>query len=126
VNRREWMRNAALLAAGVVAADQLEIVERLGWKRRLFPGWSPPARRGTYRLVMTLEANDPAVRLLRDGFDNERTFTVEDGTGEWRSTKVVLCRDDISPGTGTHTCTFELLSTHAVGVRTLPLHGMFA
>ena len=38
MNRRDWLRGAALLTAGVVAADQLELVERLGWKRRFFAG----------------------------------------------------------------------------------------
>lgn len=40
MNRRDFLRRAALLAAGTVAADQLELVERLGWTRRLFPGWT--------------------------------------------------------------------------------------
>lgn len=39
MNRRLFLRNAGLLAAGVVAADQLELVERLGRTRRLFAGW---------------------------------------------------------------------------------------
>lgn len=43
MNRRAFFRNASLLAAGAVAADQLELVERLGWKRRFFAGWSEPA-----------------------------------------------------------------------------------
>lgn len=37
MNRRDFVRRSAILAAGVVAADQLELVERLGWTRRLFP-----------------------------------------------------------------------------------------
>lgn len=41
MNRRDLLRRASLLAAGAVAADQLELIERLGWTRRLFPGWSP-------------------------------------------------------------------------------------
>lgn len=40
MNRRDFLRRAALVAAGAVAADQLELVERLGWRRRFFPGWS--------------------------------------------------------------------------------------
>ena len=30
------------VAAGY-AADQLDLLDRLGWKRRLFPGWAAPA-----------------------------------------------------------------------------------
>lgn len=39
MDRRLFLRNAALLAAGVIAADQVEIVERLAHQRRLFPAW---------------------------------------------------------------------------------------
>lgn len=46
MNRRQFLRNASLAAAGVVAADQLELIERLGWTRRLFPGWSRPVLHG--------------------------------------------------------------------------------
>lgn len=42
MNRREFARRAALIVAGVAAADQLELVEKLGWKRRFFPGWGSP------------------------------------------------------------------------------------
>lgn len=38
MNRREFLRRAALIAAGAVAADQLELLDRLGWTRSLFPG----------------------------------------------------------------------------------------
>lgn len=37
MNRREWLKRASLVAAGTVAADQLELLDRLGWVRRLFP-----------------------------------------------------------------------------------------
>jgi hypothetical protein len=37
VNRRHFLRNAALVATGAIAADQLDILERLGWTRRMFP-----------------------------------------------------------------------------------------
>ena len=36
MDRREWLRNAALIASGIVAADQLEILEKLNWKRKFF------------------------------------------------------------------------------------------
>ena len=38
MNRREWLRGAALISAGVVAADQLDLLDRLGWTRRFFAG----------------------------------------------------------------------------------------
>lgn len=38
MNRRLFLRNAAILAAGVVAADQLALLDRLE-PRRLFPAW---------------------------------------------------------------------------------------
>lgn len=41
MDRRQFFRRSALIAAGVVAADQLELLEKLTWKRTLFPGWSP-------------------------------------------------------------------------------------
>lgn len=37
--RRNFLRGAALVAAGLMAADQLELVERLTHTRRLFPAW---------------------------------------------------------------------------------------
>lgn len=40
MNRREFFRRAALIAAGVVAADQVELLERLG-HRKVFAGWAP-------------------------------------------------------------------------------------
>lgn len=42
MNRRDWLRRTALIATGVVAADQLELLEKLTWKRTLFPGFSRP------------------------------------------------------------------------------------
>lgn len=41
MDRREFFRRSALVAAGVVATDQLDILERLFHKRRFFPGWKP-------------------------------------------------------------------------------------
>jgi len=37
MNRRDFLRRSAILTAGVVAVDQLEILDRLGWTRSLFP-----------------------------------------------------------------------------------------
>lgn len=50
-SRREFLRRAAILTAGVVAADQLELVERLGWKRTLFPSFSPVRHSGDLWVV---------------------------------------------------------------------------
>jgi hypothetical protein len=40
MNRREWLKKAALIATGAIAADQLEILEQLTWRRSLFPSAS--------------------------------------------------------------------------------------
>lgn len=39
MNRRDWLKNAALLVAAGVAADQLELLDRLQ-PRSLFAAWS--------------------------------------------------------------------------------------
>lgn len=38
MERRTWLRRAAIIAAGAVAADQLELLDRLA-PRRLFAAW---------------------------------------------------------------------------------------
>lgn len=43
MDRRRFLRNASLIAAGLIAADQLALIEHLEPRRLLFPGWSPPA-----------------------------------------------------------------------------------
>jgi hypothetical protein len=40
MNRRDFLKRLGLATAGIVAADQLEIIERLGWKRRFFQGFT--------------------------------------------------------------------------------------
>jgi hypothetical protein len=40
MDRRDFLRRASLVAAGLIAADQLELLERLTFKRRLWPGHS--------------------------------------------------------------------------------------
>lgn len=43
MDRRMFLRNAALLLATGVAVDQLELLERLQWEpKRLWTGWTPP------------------------------------------------------------------------------------
>ena len=39
MNRRLFLRRAALVTAGVIAGDQLDILEHVG--RRFFPGFGP-------------------------------------------------------------------------------------
>lgn len=37
MNRREFLHRASMLAALGIAAEDLDLIERLGWKRTLFP-----------------------------------------------------------------------------------------
>lgn len=37
MNRRTWLKRSAMMAAAGVAADQLDLVDRLLWKRTLYP-----------------------------------------------------------------------------------------
>lgn len=46
MNRRDFFRRSALVAAGAVAADQLELLDRLGRVRTMFAGWSAPVDGG--------------------------------------------------------------------------------
>ena len=87
MDRREWLRSAALIAAGVVAADQLELVERLGWKRRFFPGatllgeradwlWRSVRQRGPSVIHVTSEdALSEVVRAFGGEFATDRPAT---------------------------------------------------
>lgn len=52
MNRREFLRRAALVAAGVVAADQLELLERLA-HRKVFALGAPESIAYVYRGVRT-------------------------------------------------------------------------
>lgn len=63
MNRREWLHNASLAAAGWVAADQLELLERLTWKRSLWPGqtWVHPD--GGVIQFFSGPVNEPGVLL---------------------------------------------------------------
>lgn len=48
MDRRRWLRNAAILTAGTIAADQIDLPERLTWQRTLFPGANFALPPGTY------------------------------------------------------------------------------
>lgn len=37
MDRRLFLRRASLIAAGIVAADQLDLLDRLSWSRTMFP-----------------------------------------------------------------------------------------
>jgi hypothetical protein len=62
MNRRDFLRRSALIAAGAVAADQLELIERLGWRRKFFAGWTPQPNtvgtKGLYRIT-SIESGFP-------------------------------------------------------------------
>lgn len=40
INRREFLRKSALIATGVIAADQLELLEKLNYKKIWWTGFS--------------------------------------------------------------------------------------
>ena len=48
MQRREFFRRSAIVAAGVVAADQLDLLGRLGWVRKFFAGADLTPRRFTH------------------------------------------------------------------------------
>lgn len=50
MNRRDFLKRLGLATAGIVTADQLEIIERLGWKRRFFQGFTPQYEFKTFAL----------------------------------------------------------------------------
>lgn len=63
MNRRDFFRRSALLSAGIVAANQLELIDRLTWKRSLFPGATFTKRNGLY--IATSNPNvDLAVSIM--------------------------------------------------------------
>lgn len=60
MDRRAFLRNSALITSGVVAADQLELLDRLGWVRRFFPSAA---------IGRTLDATSHIVRV-DGGYDS--------------------------------------------------------
>lgn len=92
MNRREWLRNAALLAVGAIAVDQLELLDRLA-PRRLWAGadLSPRGRwmvteesgmlipDGGYEVVHTIgwvPTNPALYGQLRDLYRKTNTYTL--------------------------------------------------
>jgi hypothetical protein len=68
MDRRRFFRNSAILAAGLVAADQLELLDRLGWERKLFSGWRPDPRYLRARVVSwKKEFHTGAVDVILEG-----------------------------------------------------------
>jgi hypothetical protein len=39
ITRRRFLLDSVLLAAGVAEAERIDVLGRVGWVRRLFPGW---------------------------------------------------------------------------------------
>lgn len=79
MNRREWLRRAAVITAGVVAADQLELIEKLTHRRRLFAAWpAMPTLHGD-----GVRDDTRALQTLLDGgrVYDARTRTVRSGSG---------------------------------------------
>jgi hypothetical protein len=66
MKRRDFLQRAASLVALGVAADQLELLERLAHTRTVFPGWRAPSL-------------SPALKLL-NGFQHGYTVSGRD----WR------------------------------------------
>jgi hypothetical protein len=50
-SRREFLKRAGFIAAGFVAADQLALLDKLGWSRKFFPGFGVPK---TYSMGFTI------------------------------------------------------------------------
>lgn len=72
MNRRDFLQRATIVASGAVAADQLELLDRLGWVRRFF----------------TSVAIEPEWKHLTDGHRNGAWMTQR----QWNE----LLRDDYS------------------------------
>lgn len=68
MNRRDFLRNAAIIAAGAIAADQLELLERLAPRRLYWPG----ADFGPQTHFVTLDQWDA---LLRDTYSDPSLLT---------------------------------------------------
>lgn len=51
MDRREFLRRSAIVAAGAVAANQIEILERLTHERKFFPGFTPTGTHGYVELL---------------------------------------------------------------------------
>lgn len=66
MNRREWLQKAAVVAAGVVAADQLDLLERLAPRRLYFRGadFGKPYTTATELLVREAEWNSRQTILI--------------------------------------------------------------
>jgi len=74
MNRRDFLRNAAIITAGAIAADQLELLERLAPRRLYWPGFdfgqSP-------RYVATLSDWDRLLRTVYTEYDIPDLFPVQ-------------------------------------------------
>ena len=68
MDRRQWLRNAALIASGAVAADQIDLLEQLGgWARRFFPSAAvTPAPLAESLIVTNAELNALLKKVYTD------------------------------------------------------------
>jgi hypothetical protein len=80
VNRRDWLKKAAIIASGVVAADQLEILDRLGWTRTLFPAASLAPKFIHKSFVMGFELTQ---EILEDDYYFLKGETYEEELSIW-------------------------------------------
>jgi hypothetical protein len=80
MDRRDFLRRASLVAAGLVAADQLELLERLMFKRRLWPGHSFTVPNGG---VLQLVDKNGTV-LVEYNFDGDVPWNRQSGLSQPR------------------------------------------
>lgn len=108
MNRRLFLRNAAILAAGAVAADQLDLLDRIGWQRTLFPGADfgrkvlPPGEYIAQVLSVDLETSGRIVMTMQYGSaqrGSSRLFRPMEGP-EIVRTEVVMIHDAHLPSVG--------------------------
>lgn len=87
MSRREWFRNAAMIAAGVVAADQIDLLERLT-HRKVFALGGIPDQHMTATEIVKRERefwlrNAPDVTKMYPVDLSLMSGIVFDGKGNW-------------------------------------------
>lgn len=108
MDRRAFLRGASLIAAGV-AVDQLELVERLGWTRRFFPGWRAdewsvtadgwPGPYAGNTVYVTVSGHDAMGVVIREQRDIRLRLRQASGLGEFTWTRPLVPVDPVNaPG----------------------------